>query len=224
MKRIGKVMTVLLFALLVGCSHGVTIKNMDDYVDTINLTGSSKPVFIGIRPYLGGIEGVKYHNAVVEKLNSYSRSFGKIQTDYEGKGPSSEELKPDFILRISPLVKYESSFWNLPISWPGFMLFTPAWHGYVYVARITTEVVVYDRSGNRIKEIPLETNYGIRHAELDRTFWSEGLGWISFSATVLLSGIYCGAQCDTDITNEVFFRVKDNYANYVTRHIMKALK
>src|SRR3990167_4580450 len=49
--------------------------------------------------------------------------------------PSDEnKAAVDFIVKLTTSSTYRGSGWNFLINWPGFLIWTPAWHGYNYGA------------------------------------------------------------------------------------------
>lgn len=214
---------VLCLMVTFGCSHSLNVRNLDQFAAPIRLEGATKQVDLGIEAFSGNAEDIWYHNAIAEKLNAQP-SIGKIQTDYVAKGSSEGGFKPAYVLSISPHVEYKASGWNFLISWPGFIIFTPAWNGYVYYADINTKVIIYDSDGKEVKQFNIETLYSIRHADFDRTVWSEGLGWLFYSVPAFLSGIFNATSYDSDITNDFRFQIKDNYTNYVIKDILHSVR
>ncbi len=174
---------------------------------------------MGILPFNGAPDNLWYFNTIAEGLNS-RKEIGKIRTNYVAKG----DFSPDYSISIEPQVEYESSAWNFLISWPGFVIFTPAWNGYIYYANVRTTVTVYDKEEKKIKAFDIDIPYSIRHAEFDRTVWSEGLGWLFWTAPAFFSGIYTAIVFDDDITNEIQFNIKDNYRGYVVEQVVKEIR
>ena len=130
-----------------------------------------------------------------------------MRTDYE---PAREDsFRPDLVLAIDPVVEYKSSGWNFLINWPGYVIFTPAWNGYVYRADIATQIVVTDREGRSLGTLGVPVSYSLRHAELDRTFYTA-LGWFALGA-----GFYNARVFDRDLIDDLHVLVKGNYAAYV---------
>jgi hypothetical protein len=181
------------------------------YSTPTRLEGGDRRINVAILPFSGSPDETYYFNALLDRIHQ-SPAVAEVRTDYiAGKGGSFD---PDVILSIKPQVSYRSSGWNFLINWPGFLIFTPAWNGYVYHADILTRVAIHDGSGDLISEEQIPISYDIRQAEMDRTIWT-GLTWLEVSALALIGGIYNAFVFDDDILPQLQVHVKDNYSTYV---------
>jgi len=207
----------------VGCTHDLAVRNLGAYSAPMSLGGGSgAPPTVGVRPFAGGPDDVFFFNTLVEKLN-LSRSLGDVRTDYVPEAGRSSDFDPDIVLSIRPRVAYRSSGWNFLINWPGFLIFTPSWNGYVYHADVFTEVEIADGSGQPIDTVLVPISYSIRHAELDRTIFT-GLAWFEVSALAFGGGIYNANVFDRDVIGGLQLQVKENYANYVMNQVYPKLR
>jgi len=205
------VLLVLLLPLAGACTHELAVRNLDLYSAPTRLEGGDRRINLAILPFSGGPDETYYFNALLDRIHQ-SPAISEVRTDYiAGKGGS---FQPDVILSIKPQVSYRSSGWNFLINWPGFLIFTPAWNGYVYHADILTRVAIHDGAGNLMSEEQIPISYSIRQAEMDRTIWT-GLTWLEFSALALIGGIYNAFVFDDDILPQLQVHVKDNYSTYV---------
>jgi len=212
MRLFGTLVTAI---LSLGCSHALEVKNLDVYSAPVRLYAGDERFSVAVLPYSGSPAGLFYFNSLVERIHN-SPAVSELRTDYlPGKGGRFE---PVLILSISPQVKYRSSGWNFLINWPGFLIFTPAWNGYVYHADILTQVVVHDGSGKPMSEDAIPISYSIRQAEMDRTIFT-GLTWLEVSALAFGGGIYNAFTFDDDIVGSLQVHVKDNYVNYVANQV-----
>lgn len=216
MKKSILVLFLISISFAVGCSHSLQVRNLDSFTVPVSFGESEKKVDLGIMPFTGGPDDLWFFNAIVEGLNS-RRDIDKLRTNYRAKG----EINSDYILSIEPQSTYKSSGWNFIISFPGFIIFTPSWNGYVYYIDVKTTVTVYDGEEKKIKSFEIETPYSIRHAELDRTAIDTGLGWCTCGISSFLGGIYNAVAFDDDIKGNLQFKVKENYRSYVVEQIMK---
>jgi hypothetical protein len=197
--------------LLSGCSHELAVKNLDLYSAPTRLEGSEEPINVAILPFAGGPDETYYFNALLDRIHQ-SPAVKEVRTDYiPGK---DDAFRPDVILAIKPSVQYRSSGWNFLINWPGFLIFTPAWNGYVYHADIMTHVAIHDANGQPVSEESIPISYSIRQAEMDRTIWT-GLTWLEFSVLALVGGVYNAFVFDEDIVPQLQTQVRENYATYV---------
>lgn len=199
-------------SLLTACSHELQVKNLQMYAASTHLGTTEPKPFVAVVPFDGTPDEVFYHNALVERL-AQDRSISKLQTDYVPHGRSGD-ADPDLVVSIELTTIYRSSGWNFLINWPGFLIFTPAWNGYVYYADITTEVNVDDLDGKIVSRSSTPISYSIRQAEMDRTIFT-GLTWFEVSALAFGGGIYNANTFDRDIIGSLEVHVKDNYTNYV---------
>lgn len=207
--------TSLAAILLLSCSHELTVLNLDIYAAPVRLASGDEKFTVAVLPYSGRPDGMFYFNALVERIHN-SPAVSELRTDYlPGKGGRFE---PVLILSIIPQVKYRSSGWNFLINWPGFLIFTPAWNGYVYHADILTQVVIHDRTGRPLSESEIPISYSIRQAEMDRTIFT-GLTWLEVSLLAFGGGIYNAFTFDDDIIGGLQVHVKDNYVNFVSNQV-----
>jgi hypothetical protein len=205
----------LLGLVCTGCSHELEVKNLDVYAAPVRLASGDEKFTIAVLPYSGRPDAMFYFNALVERVHN-SPAVSELRTDYlPGKGGRFE---PVLILSINPEVRYRSSGWNFLINWPGFLIFTPAWNGYVYHADILTQVAIHDGTGKMLSEDEIAISYNIRQAEMDRTIFT-GLTWLEVSLLAFGGGIYNAANFDEDIVGSLQVHVKDNYVNYVANQV-----
>jgi len=198
-----------------GCSHALTVKNLDAYAAPVQLASGDEKFTIAVLPYSGRPDGMFYFNSLVERIHN-SPAVSELRTDYVPT--KNGRFEPVLIVSISALVDYRSSGWNFLINWPGFLIFTPAWNGYVYHADILTQVVIHDGEGKVLSEDEIPISYSIRQAEMDRTIFT-GLTWLEVSLLAFGGGIYNANNFDEDIVGALQVHVKDNYVNYVASKV-----
>jgi len=212
--------TACLGLVLGACSHDLQVKNLEMYSTPLRLSSVETPPNVGILPYTGSPDGLFYFNAIVEQLNA-NPAIGDLQTDYI-PAPGNR-FQPDLVLSIQPQVNYRSSGWNFLINWPGFLIFTPAWNGYVYRADIITNVAINDRGGKQLGNTSVPISYSIRHAEMDRTIFT-GLAWLEVSLLAFGGGIYNAQTFDRDVIGGLQPFVKSNYSTYVLGQVEPKLR
>jgi hypothetical protein len=214
----------------IGCTHALQVKNLEAYATPLKLGGGrvEKPD-VAFLAFSGRPDDLWFFNALVERL-SQDPALGDVRTDYVPRLGERAGIRPDLILEIRPLVDYRSSGWNFLINWPGFLIFTPAWNGYVYHADIMTEVVFKDQDGSNLDQMQIPVSYSLRHADMDRTIWT-GLTWLEVSLLAFGGGIYNAFVFDRDAIAPTQAQVKDNYTNFVlaqvqgrVRSIMESLE
>jgi len=202
------------------CTHALQVKNLDIYARSTQLVSLERPITIAVLPYQGNPDGLFYFNTMVDRMNQALRG-AEVRTDYIAGKPGRSN--PDLIVSINPHVEYRSSGWNFLINWPGFIIFTPAWNGYVYYADIMTEIAIHDGNGNLLSTSRIPVSYSIRQAEMDRTIWT-GLTWLEVSALALIGGIYNAAVFDRDIIGQLENHVRDNYGTFVVNQVQSKIR
>src|SRR5262249_24073062 len=97
------------------------------------------------------------------------------------------DFVPDVTVGVWPRPEYHGSWWNYPITFPGFVLFTHAWNGYVYSADLVTEVNV-SANGHPVTTNDIATHYDMRHCSFARgAITSSGWytpGWGGLNAII----------------------------------------
>ncbi len=202
---------------LTGCSHPLTVTNLNQYSVPVKLSSFESAPLGGILPYSGTPDGRYYFNSLIERINQ-SPLVASVQTEYIMK--PNDPQPPDLILSIDPVVQYRSSGWNFLINWPGFIIIAPVWHGYVYHADIDTGLVIHDSSGQVLSDSSVPMAYNIRQADPDRAMWASfPLGWLAFGSISLLSGIYDAFNFDRDIIGDLQGHIDDNYGRFVANQV-----
>jgi hypothetical protein len=177
------------------------------------MSGIDPPITIGVLPYGGPADDRYWYGLLVNRIRM-DPGFREVRTDYVVANEPEGRPRPDLLLSIAPRAKYRSSWKNFFINWPGFIVFTPAWNGYVYYADLDTELVLMDSMGRTLRTQNLPMHYEMRHAELDRTAWAE-LSWFEVSLMAFIGGIYNANSFDRDVVPQFQTYVQDNYASYV---------
>jgi len=225
MSRTPRVVFLLVALVLAACSHELQIKNLEMYRASFQIGGDSPSPRIGVMPFDGSPDDLFFFNSIVERL-SRDPAVRELRTDYLPGIARARKSRftPDFVLSIRPKTTYRSSGWNwIPINWPGFLIWTPAWHGYVYHADVLTTFVVYDRDGGVADQFEVPMSLSLRHADGDRTTWAE-LGWLEVSALPFFSGIYMWQNFDRDVIPPFQMQVKDTYVNFVMSQAQRRIR
>jgi S1-C subfamily serine protease len=213
--------------LSLACSHELQIKNLGMYQASYQVGAETARPRIGILPFEGTPEDLFYFNTIVERLSA-DPGIADLRTDYMPRiaeaRPGPERLfKPDLVLAIKPKVTYRSSGWNFLVNWPGFLIFTPAWNGYVYHADLMTTFVTLDAGGKTLDQLEVPMSLSIRHADANRSVWA-GLSWFEVSLLAFSSGIYFANSFDREVIPPFQNHVKDTYANYVISQARKRVQ
>ena len=227
MNRTKSVLTSFVALSLFACSHELQIKNLAMYQTTYQLGAETARPRIAILPFDGTPDDMFFFNTIVERLSN-DPGIADLRTDYVPRiaqmHPDQARLfVPDLLLSIRPKATYRSSGWNFLVNWPGFLIFTPSWNGYVYHADVMTSFVVHDSDGKVLNQLDVPMSLNIRHADSDRTTWAE-LGWLEVSALPFFSGFYFASTFDRDVIPPFQTYVKDTYSNYVMSQARKRIQ
>jgi hypothetical protein len=199
---------------LVGCTHSMKVRNIDEFklsahtgrrhivrLDTSS-NGSIAEYGLMIR------DGLTRHISVEKVVLSSEPLY---------------DLKPDVQVHTAVGATYKGSGWNFPITFPGFLVFSHAWNGYVYKANLVTRIDVTDSATGKSTTRTLTTNYDLRHCDFGRGFWSSSGWWMpGWGATSLLSGFFM-VTYDNDATPLFETAVSTAYGDYVANHVVEML-
>lgn len=219
----GSLMVTLLLYLgmvVTGCTHPLTVKNIAEF------QGGTPPM-LAYAPSIGVVfdssapEAEQLLDEVVSGLMSQGQ-YADIKPRYVPNSASAgleSDLEYVVHLRLSP--KYHGSIANFFISWPGFILFTPAWHGFVYKHDYTTEVQIQEAATGRILDsFTIPVNFDIRHADMNRT-WIE-ISWLEYGVIAFVGGLFWTMH-DGSIKNPVRAQYGRIYGNHVARKITEKM-
>jgi hypothetical protein len=194
------------------------VKNLHEYTLEASHADRSE---IAVMPYTGSAEGRIFFQHVVDGLRAHP-SVAQLRTDWRWDF-YEPGFEPDVVLRITPRVEYEGSAWNLPITFPGFLIFAHAWNGYVYTGNAVTDIEILDPTAREVierSEIP--TKYSMRHTAFDRGFWSGGGWWMpGYGATALIAGVVF-IQYDEDATDPFHKEIQRPYGEYIAEMMMRS--
>ena len=205
--------SILVLFFLSGCSHNLNIKNLDTYKN-MNMNSLDKPVTIGVIPSTSDIYGKKLIKGICTELGKYSAD---VLLPYTVGSSKPVDVKAKIVV----LSEYKGSGWNFLINWPGFLIFTPAWHGYNYSNKYNIEILLTKASDNqKIDSFDIPINLQIRHADIGRT-WTE-IGWLEWSIIPFVSG-FVFIRYDNDITNLVLEKIQTPIGDYIAQEIVSRI-
>jgi hypothetical protein len=206
-------MTFAAIALsLTGCTHPLAIKNINMYHNT-SLATLQQPVTLGVKPVSSEFEGKKLVKMVSDSLSKYN--VRATTTTYD-----TSHL--DAIATISVNSEYNGSGWNFLINWPGFLIWTPAWHGYIYEINHTVNVHLSDaKSGVKINSFTVPISLDVRHAAINRT-WTE-IGWLEWGIIPLIGG-FVFINYDDNVTPIAFDKAGPILSDYIAQEIAENLQ
>lgn len=207
-KKAIQVSLIFLTVIIAGCSHQLKITNPNDYV--------ARAPYIEDKIVIGILSASsQQEETFVEYIIDELRGIGNIKVKYPY---AHDEKRPvNYVLDLRIMVKYGGSWSNFFISWPGYIIFTPAWHGYNYNADISTDISVTDfGTGDIVTTQNYRNMYKCVQAEFDRT-WIE-LGWLEYGILPFIGGFFF-TKYDDDITNDFNREIARPYGNYIARKI-----
>jgi hypothetical protein len=198
---------------LSGCSHPLTVKNLRSYQTQMPVPLDQRLV-IGIVPQSGDCDSER----ILRTLPAALSSNADVIMPYQ-RGSSR---KVDVIADISIQPDYRGSGWNFLINWPGFLIFTPAWNGYVYKVNYKVDVALTKAEENQpISSFDIPINLNVRHAAMNRT-WTE-ISWLEVSIIAFVGGLVF-IDFDDQVSALTAEKVKDVLAEYISAEILYKLR
>ena len=201
---------VALFAT--GCAHRLEVKNIGLY----------KPTFVnsqqtGTRVGLSAVTSTPEEDRlVVGVANALKRDGFKI--DYPFFLNDENRTSMDQLVKINTSSTYGGSGWNFLINWPGFLIWTPAWHGYDYNVKYDFDVdITNTKNAESLPRLSIPIDLDVRHAAMNRT-WTEAGGWVAYSAIAFVGGIVF-TRYDNSVTPILLDAVENKIADYVAGKI-----
>lgn len=199
--------------LLAGCAHRLEVKNLRNY-QTYNMSALEQPLAIGIVPAPMNKEERRLVNGIGYALKKYSPN------SILPYAPGSQQ-KVDVVADISIKSRYYGSGMNFLINFPGFLVWAPAWNGYIYNASYTMDIrLTRADDGALITSWPMTIDLDLRHAEIDRT-WTE-ISWFEVGAIAFIGGV-AFIQYDDDVTPLLIDEVTMPLGNYIAEEIIQRL-
>ncbi len=213
--RYGIMFVLLLMIFLMsnfGCSHSLKIKNVYNY--SARMPYIEDNIKIGLVTNSFG-KAEHFFNAFLDECYGLGRNVEVIYPYAYGA-----KKQVDYIVELNPEIDYDGSGMNFIISFPGFLIFTPGWHGYNYSVDIYTDVTVTDYDTRKtVFRKRYYTEYKCSHSEFDRT-WTTGVDWLLTGGVCSLLGGCYFVTYDDDITYEFNNRLSRPYGNYIARKVM----
>ena len=153
-------MTLSLVLMTLGCAHKLEVMNLQDYAHVAGFRSPDRKLNVAVAKSSIDPAALWLYNAVLRDFSG-RREVGHFTND----PGSAKNPQNTFNLAITPAISFDASGWNFIVNWPGGLIFTPAWHGYNYVAEISTTVSIHDEQGKLLRELKLDTPYDFRHAD-----------------------------------------------------------
>lgn len=212
-RLIGGLLLICAAMISGGCAHQLVIRNMDSY-QAFGMTSFEKPLKIGIVTEANNPETKSLLNGVASALGSYST---QVIMPYQ----YNSQRAVDVIAHVDVSAVHEGSGWNFLVNWPGFVIFAPAWNGYLYEIHYTVNCTLKNGVTREIIDqfsLPIALN--IRHAAINRT-WTE-ISWFEVSAIAFIGGLVF-ISYDESVTPLVSEKIEGPIGKYIAQEIVKHL-
>lgn len=206
---------IFVMPILSGCSHTLEVKNMQLYKPQfVNLQGKT------IRVGLSAVTSTPEEERLVMAIANALKRDG-FQVTYPFYLKEDNQRSVDYIVKLNCSSEYKGSGWNFLINWPGFLIWTPAWHGYKYRAIYGFDAdVTNTRTNQALPRISSPIDLDLRHADMGRT-WTE-LSWLEWSVIAFVGGILF-TRYDHDVTPLVLNHAEYKIGDYVSSKIASSL-
>jgi hypothetical protein len=195
-----------------GCHHTLEINNPPPPIAHVD--ASVRPVVIGVKGGETAAEAQAYVDAVAKSLQLHAVAQRVVY-------PWTPETKVDVVAEVKVTPEYKGSGYNFLINFPGFLVFAPAWHGYVYHANPRTRVELRREGGAApIEALEWEHDFVFNQADIGRT-WTE-ISWFEYGVIALVSGAVF-TRYDTDQTPDFIKEVAPGYGDQIATLIANRL-
>jgi hypothetical protein len=142
------------------------------------------------------------------------------QVVYPYSAGNSAEV--DIISKISVSSDHKGSGYNFWINFPGFLVWAPAWNGYVYEPSYKVDVNMMRADDNStIDSFSIPINLDVRHASIDRT-WTE-ISWVEVGAIAFIGGLVF-MQYDNDVTPLVDAAIQKPIGDFIAQEMTNRLR
>lgn len=220
----------LVFVICSGCTHPMYIKNLEEF-QVIPTSGTC--IDVALAPHKESDNGILFFRAVEAALRTHPH-VASVRTNW-ASDKTEYRFAPTHIISTNIVAEYRGSGWNFPITFPGFLIFTCAWNGYINHIDITTDITaiplpntkkVLEDSGWEVttKSESLYTSFNLRYCDFSRGFWS-GTGWW-FPGwglhNIITGAIFIGY--DEDATRPFHYEGDKTYGEYVAESIVRLLR
>jgi len=195
---------------LAGCQHALTVKNLDQYRRAGVV--ATQPVSVGLVVQGSDEPSGRLGEGIATGLRNCST---EVIYPYFRSGSFKADVQADVVIHPT----YKGSGANFFINFPGFLIFTPAWNGYVYKVDYSVAVKLVRVSDQTlIDEFTLPIKLNVRHADMNRT-WTE-VSWLEVGIIALGGGI-AFMDYDTKVSPLVANATKFTLGSYIAQEIVK---
>lgn len=206
---------VAMALLAMSCAHPLAVKNIGLYKPTFT-SSQQRTITVGLSASTASPEEERLVLAVT---NAMKRDGFRVTYPFF---PTEESLPTvEYLVKVTTSSEYKGSGWNFLINWPGFLIWTPAWHGYRYRALYGFDVDITDTKTNTtLPRQSISVDLDIRHADMGRT-WTE-ISWLEWSAIAFIGGLIF-TRYDTDVTPLLVDATEHKIGDYVASKIAGTL-
>lgn len=198
-------------AALLGCVHTLEIRNPAPV--PLRVAQQSVPPVIGVTRGTTPEESRRYVDVVAEALRSHGVASQVVY-------PAEPGHKVDYLAAVTVSPEYLGSGWNFLVNFPGFLVWAPAWNGYIYEANPRTHIELTKGDGSPVATIDWEHAYEFRQADIGRT-WTE-ISWFEWGVIALVSGVVF-TRYDIDQTPVFIEQVAPNYGEAIATLVANRL-
>jgi hypothetical protein len=204
--RYAALVTGCAFALS-SCAHSLDVKNLSLYKpDFIN--SQEQQIKVGV---IGATNTPEEERLLLAAVNALKRDGFKVTYPFYAGEESRSTV--DYIAKVSTSSEYKGSGWNFLINWPGFLVWTPAWHGYKYRALYTFDIdISHPATKTDLPRLSVPVDLDIRHADMNRT-WTE-LSWLEYSVIAFVGGIIF-TRYDKSLTPQLLLATESKIGDYM---------
>lgn len=205
---------VVVAMLTCGCAHTLTVRNLGEY-RVPGLINVPQTTTIGVLD--AGVDSSA--SVLLDGISAgLQRSGGQVLYPYQAGGSKPADL----VAKVEIKTDYKGSGANFWINFPGFLVWAPAWNGYVYKADLDVHVDLVRGSDPNVvlKTLDLPIHLDVRHAEIDRT-WTE-ISWLEVGAIAFVGGLVF-MKYDSDVTPLLMREIEHPIGEYVAKKILQSV-
>jgi hypothetical protein len=200
-----------LAVMLQGCAHTLEIKNLTDYQGPAAEPLKQRSA-IGVAAQASNDEARQLAKAVGAELGKYG---AEVEYPYLG---ASGARPVDVVASLDVKPVHKGSGWNFLVNFPGFLVFAPAWNGYIYEVRYDIGVTLTSPAdGAPVDHFVVPVVLDVRHASYNRT-WTE-VSWFEVGAIAFLGGLVFTSY-DDGVTPLVVQHSASTIGDYVAQKIV----
>ena len=211
--RLGLILTAAF--LTTSCSHTLEVKNLGLYKPTF-MSSIRRDIRIGV---LAVTSAPEEERLVLGAVNALKRDGFKVTYPFFSNEENRQAV--DYVVKLTTSSEYRGSGWNFWINWPGFLIWTPAWHGYDYGALYHFDADITEtKTGTELPQLSAPVDLDIRHAAINRT-WTE-ISWFEWSVIAFIGGLVF-MRYDKSVTPLLLDATETKIADYVASKIEAAI-